>query len=234
MKRRDFLLVSMIAGGTSAIWVPPAPAETQDDVDAPSIPPPKYAKVLFDGSSLAGWLARKGGPAAWKVQDGYMEVVPGTGDIFTKDVFGDHQIHVEFWLPLMAAAKGQARANSGVYVHRMYEVQVLDSYGLEPKYDDCGAIYEVAPPLRNACKKPERWQAYDIAFRAPRFDSTDQLKEKARMTVFHNGILIHHGQEIPGSTRAFMETERTKPAPLLLQDHGNRVRYRNIWVIPTP
>src|SRR5262249_53247014 len=141
-----------------------------DDVDARSIPPPKYATVLFDGSGLANWVALQGGgPAKWTVKDGYLEVGPRSGDIHTKDVFTDFQLHVEFWLPLMETARGQARANSGVYLQGLYEIQVLDSYGVEPKHDDCGGIYQVAPPLRNACKKPERWQTFDIAFRAPRF-----------------------------------------------------------------
>lgn len=204
----------------------------QDDADAPSVPPPRFATVLFNGTSLSGWLSRKGGPAGWKTKDGYMEVAPGTGDIYTKDMFMDFQLHIEFWLPLMDQAKGQARSNSGVYLQGRYEVQVLDSYGLESKDNDCGAVYKVAAPLRNTCKKPEKWQTYDIAFRAPRFDGTGAKKESARVTVFHNSVMIHDNLEIPAPTGGALDPDTTKPGPLLLQDHGNLVRYRNVWVVP--
>jgi hypothetical protein len=207
------------------------PGSVNDDQDAPSVPAPKYATALFDGSSLSGWLSRKGGPAGWKVQGGYMEVAPGTGDIYTKETFGDFQLHVEFWLPLMASASGQARANSGVYLHGRYEIQVLDSYGLESKDNDCGGIYKVAAPLRNACKKPEKWQTYDIAFRAPRFDEAGAIKEKARVTVFHNSVMIHNNIEIPSPTGGAINLDVAKPGPVLLQDHSNLVRYRNVWAI---
>jgi len=233
MKRREFLAGGLTAGtvrfGLSAWSIPP----DFDDTDAALVTPPKYAIPLFNGENLDGWVSRNGGPAKWKLENGYAEVVPGTGDIYTKETFTDFQLHVEFRLPLMADAGGQARANSGVYLQGLYEIQVLDSYGLVPKKDDCGAIYEIAPPLRNACKKPERWQTYDAAFRAPRFDESGNLKEKGLITVFQNDILIHHAQELTGKgTRASMSRDPKIPGPILLQDHGNRVRYRNVWIIP--
>jgi len=196
-------------------------------------PPTKFAKMLFEGKNLAGWASRKGGPAGWKVRDGAMEVVPDSGDIYTEQNFGDFQLHVAFWLPYMPKAKGQKRANSGVYLQGRYEVQVLDSYGLEPQDDDCGTLYKVAPPLRNACKKPRTWQSYDIAFRAPRFDSGG-LKEKDRVKPFiSNVVLIQGNLKISGPTRRAMETDPATPGPILLQEHhGDLVRYRNIWVLP--
>lgn len=207
------------------------PITAQDDVDAAMVPPPKNAVVLFDGKDLSGWLSRKGGEAKWKIQNGYAEVAPGSGDIYTKQEFSDLQLHVEFWLPHMPDAQGQARANSGVYVLGRYEVQVLDSYGLQSKDNDCGGIYRVAAPLFNMCKKPERWQTYDIVFRAPRFDAAGQKKENARITVVHNGVMIHNNLEIPGPTGGAAGADETKPGPILLQDHGNLVRYRNVWAV---
>ncbi|MBI3650147.1 MAG: DUF1080 domain-containing protein [Acidobacteria bacterium] len=193
--------------------------------------PSKYATVLFDGKDLSGWAARQGGEAKWKIKDGYMEVVPGTGDIHTKEGFGDCHLHVEFWLPLMADKQGQARANSGVYLQGRYEVQVLDSYGLDSQDNDCGGIYKIAKPLVNACRKPEEWQSYDIAFRTARVENK-QLKEKPRITVFHNGVMIHNNLEIPMPTGGAMDVDMRKAGPLLLQDHGNLVRYRNVWIMP--
>ena len=231
MDRRDFMTAALVAGTAGIRRGSASAAAAQEDVDSPLLPPPKYARVLFDGTSLAGWLSRKGGPAGWKIENGYLEVVPTTGDIYTKETFTDFQLHVEFWVPLMPEAQGQARANSGVYLQGLYEVQVLDSFGLESKNNDCGAIYETAPPLRNACRRPERWQSYDIAFRAPRFAPDGTLLEKGRVTVFQNGILVHHAQEFAKSTRASMPLDPKKPGPIMLQDHGNPVRYRNLWII---
>jgi hypothetical protein len=193
--------------------------------------PSKHATVLFDGNDLSAWLARKGGDARWNLKDGYMEVVPGTGDIYTKAVFGDCHVHVEFWLPLMADKTGQARANSGVYLQGRYEVQVLDSYGLDSQDNDCGGIYKIAKPLVNACRKPEQWQSYDIAFRTARVEN-GEVKEKPRITVFHNGVMIHNNLEIPTPTGGAMDEDMRQPGPLLLQDHRNPVRYRNVWIMP--
>jgi hypothetical protein len=210
------------------------PSAAWDDLDAPTRPPPKYASVLFGTSGLANWVAVPGGgPAEWTVKDGYFEVAPRSGDIRTRSLFTDFQLHVEFWLPLMENARGQARANSGVYLQGLYEIQVLDSYGVEPKHDDCGGIYQVAAPLRNACKKPERWQTFDIAFRAPRISWGGLGKVNARVTVFQNDVLIHHSQELSqptggGGSRMFSPS---KPGPILLQEHGSLVRYRNIWIV---
>lgn len=191
---------------------------------------PADAIVLFDGKDLSGWTYLDGRPADWKVENGYMEV--RGGNIRSKQEFGDSQIHVEFWLPVMADAQGQGRANSGVYVQGSYEIQVLDSYGLKSTMGDCGGIYGVGAPLVNACRPPGHWQTFDIFYKAPRFDGSGNKTANARMTVLHNGVLIHDNAEVPGPTAAGIERDVTKPGPLMLQDHGNPVRYRNVWVRP--
>ncbi len=196
--------------------------------------PPEDAVVLFDGADLDAWVAQGSGePLAWELVDGAMQ--SGGGNAVTTEHFGDCRLHVEFWVPYMPEAQGQARGNSGVYLQGSYEVQVLDSYGIpesELQLGDCGAIYEVAIPPVNACKAPELWQTYDILFRAPRFDDDGSLLEAAVMTVYQNGILLHERVSVPGPTRAAMERDVTQLGPIMLQDHGNPVRFRNIWLVP--
>jgi len=235
MNRRH-LLAGAGALGLGALLPRPARAESPlDTVDWPLTPAPAGAVVLFDGTNLDRWQNRNGGgPAGWKVENGVMEVKAGNGDIISRDLFGDCQIHVEFWLPLMADKTGQARANSGVYVQGRIEVQVLDSYGQPPRDNEAGGIYKVAVPLRNASKKPEHWQAYDIAFRAPVVgEDAKTTVRKGSITVFHNGVLIHNNVEFDAQvTTAGLPGDLSKPGPLLLQDHGNPIRYRNVWVLP--
>lgn len=193
---------------------------------------PSDATVLFDGKDFSAWVKRsdRQSPADWKVENGYVEVVPRTGDVCTKELFYSCQLHVEFWLPLMADCKGQARANSGVYLQGRYEVQVLDSYGLDSKDDDCGGIYKLAAPMVNACRPPEQWQTYDILFIAPEFNEHGTKTKNARISVIHNGVWIHHDLEVPGPTGGEIDHNFAEPGPVLLQDHGNLVRYRNIWI----
>jgi hypothetical protein len=234
MNRRE-LLIAGAGVGLPALGLPAvALAQDPDETDWPLTTAPKGALVLFNGADLSRWVNRRGsGPAGWKVGNGYMEVAPGTGDIQTQDTFTDYQLHVEFWLPYMPQARGQARANSGVYNQGRLEVQVLDSYGQPPRENEAGGIYGVATPIRNASKKPEKWQAYDIAYRAPRFDAAGKQMEQGQITVFHNGQLIHNNVGFDAQvTTAGVEGDVAKPGPILLQDHGNRVRYRNIWIIP--
>jgi hypothetical protein len=189
---------------------------------------PAYSVVLFDGKNLSEWVSSGSGkPAAWKVRDDYMEV--SGGDIQTIREFGDFQLHVEFWLPNTGEAKGQARANSGVYLQNAYEVQVLDSYGLESNYGDCGAVYSIAAPAINACRPPEHWQSFDMIFRAARFDAQGKKTGNAVVTVLQNGVCIHNCLEIPHSTPGGIDAP--KIGPIRLQDHGCPVRYRNIWVM---
>ncbi|HLU50079.1 MAG TPA: DUF1080 domain-containing protein, partial [Planctomycetota bacterium] len=184
--------------------------------------PPRAAHILFDGSST--WRFKDGR----KTEDGLLE----QGAV-THERFGDGTLHIEFRTPFRPGARGQDRGNSGVYLQGRYEVQVLDSFGLEPKHDDCGGIYEIAAPQVPMCFPPLSWQTYDIEFREARFDSAGQVVEPARMTVWHNGVLVHENVPVERATRAALIGEvKPEPGPLYLQDHGNPVRYRNIWFLP--
>jgi hypothetical protein len=194
--------------------------------------PPSDAIILFDGSSLSAWRGRAG-PAPWKVENGYFEVVPGTGDITTQEEFGDIQLHLEWAAPLEVKGESQGRGNSGVFLMDRYEIQVLDCYN-NPTYADgtTGAVYGQFPPLVNACRPPGEWQTYDIFWSAPRFDR-ERLHHPAYVTVVHNGVLLHHYVRLHGPTH-HKQLAHYAPhpleAPIRLQDHGDLVRYRNIWV----
>jgi hypothetical protein len=165
------------------------------------------------------------------VKDGIFTVGAGHGDIRTKHAFGDFKLHLEFNVPYMPKAQGQARGNSGVYLGGIYELQVLDSYGLKPQNNECGAIYQQIVPSVNACKPPLRWQTYDITFHAARREG-DKVVKKARLTVVQNGLTIIDDKEIsptPGGVGGVKEGEY---GPIMLQDHGNAVQYRNTWIKP--
>ena len=205
----------------------------EDKEDMPSTPPPKGALVLFDGKDLDGWVSARDAnkKSPWKLLDnGVMQ--SGGGDVRTKGTFaGNFRLHVEFRVPYQPDKKGQARGNSGVYVQGRYEVQILDSYGLDSKNNDCGAIYEVAAPSVNACKAPTVWQSYDIEFTAPQ--CVDGKKtEPPVITVFHNGVKIHDKLKITSdNTRAGMGGDVCTPGPILLQFHGDPVQFRNVWLV---
>jgi hypothetical protein len=193
--------------------------------------PPVGAVVLFDGSDLQQWMPRDPNKTRveWKlVGDGSMEV--RGGDIVSKEKFRDHRLHLEFRTPYMPGARGQGRGNSGVYLQGRYEVQVLDSYGLEGEDNECGGIYRVAKPLVNMCAPPLQWQTYDVEYRAVRFDPSGQRRLNARITVVHNGVKIHDNVELPVVTGGAFNDNEGEPAGLMLQDHGNPVRFRNIWI----
>lgn len=202
--------------------------------------PPSDAIVLFDGKNLSRWLERGKGPnrgkivePGWKLENGYMEVVSGTGDLFTKEKFGDCQLHIEWAAPAEIEGSGQWRGNSGVLLMSRYEIQVLDSWD-NPTYADgqAGAIYGQYPPLVNASRKPGEWQSFDIVFEAPRFEG-EKLVSPAYATVFHNGVLVHHRQEIIGRMahrRVGTYAPHEPEEPLALQNHDTFVRYRNIWI----
>jgi hypothetical protein len=195
---------------------------------------PSDAVVLFDGKDLSQWASTDGGAAKWKVENGYLEVVPKTGYIHTREAFGDCQLHVEFAEPTPPKGESQERGNSGVFLQGLYEVQVLDSYQNKTYADgQAAAVYGQYPPLVNASRPPGEWQTYDIIFHGPRFDAAGKLTRPARETVFHNGVLVQDNVELTGPT-AHGERPPYKPTreklPLALQDHGDPVRYRNIWI----
>jgi hypothetical protein len=214
----------------------PLPPVVDPGPAGPPASAPSDAIVLFNGVDLSDWEDSNGGPARWKVEAGYMEVVAKAGSIQTKKAFGDCQLHIEWATPEVVSGEGQERGNSGVFLMNAYEVQVLDSYDNKTYADGmAGAIYGQYPPLVNVCRKPGEWQAYDIIFRRPRFDAEGMVVSPARMTVFHNGILIHDNAELVGPTTHKIRTPympHPDRLPLSLQDHGNPVRYRNIWLRP--
>lgn len=196
--------------------------------------PPSDAVVLFDGPDLSAWQNAEGGPAGWTVEDGYMEVKKEAGSIQTKKGFGDCQLHVEWMAPLPAEGDSQDRGNSGVFLMQKYEIQVLDNYNNTTYADGmAGAVYGQYPPIVNACRPPGEWQTYDIVFRRPRFGEDGELLQKAVFTVFHNGVLIQDHVQLTGPTEWKKRppySEHPDRLPISLQDHGNPVRFRNIWI----
>ena len=208
---------------------------TPGDSFSHNAPSPSDATVLFNGKDLSGFQVGNGGPATWKVENGYMEAVKGSGSIRTKGRFADFQLHVEFATPTVVDGKGQGRGNSGILMNGIYEVQVLDSYGNKTYPDgQAGALYGQTPPLANASKGPGQWQSYDIVFESPRWDPEGKLVKKANVTVIHNGVLLHHKRELIGHTPHQAVGNYNKPHDpemfIELQDHNNPIRYRNIWI----
>ena len=198
--------------------------------------PPSDAVVLFDGRSLDAWVSKDGSAPKWVIKDGVMEAVPGAGPVTTRQGFGDGQLHIEWSAPIEGS--GQGRGNSGVYLMSTYEVQILESRDNVTYADgQAGAIYGQHPPLVNASRGPKEWQSYDIVFRRPRFRPDGTLKAPARMTVFHNGVLVHDAARVWGPTdwlRYGTYTKHPDVLPLMLQDHQNPVQFRNIWIRPLP
>jgi hypothetical protein len=203
--------------------------------------PPSDAVVLFDGTEVSHWRNDKGGPSRWVVKGGAMMAPPKQGtnspaeDIWTKDEFGDVQLHVEFATPSPPHGDSQERGNSGVFLFGLYELQVLDSYHNRTYADgSCASVYGQSPPLVNASRPPGEWQTYDVAFLAPRFKD-NKLESPAYITVFHNGVLVQNHTEILGET-GHKILAKYKPhgpkGPIRLQDHGNPTRFRNIWIRP--
>ena len=208
---------------------------------------PKGAIILFGGTDTSGWtrVSSRGRPIRWTVEDGVLVCKPRTGSIQTRQTFGDCKLHLEFKVPHMPKAEkgSQARGNSGVFLQGRYEIQILDSYeiGRPIQDNDCGGLYKLITPSKNACKPAGEWQTYDIAFRAPKFDKGGKMTQKGRITVVQNGIAIIDNKEINGTTAGGVDDDPktpglqydlTKPGPLMLQDHGNRVAFRNVWLVP--
>lgn len=206
---------------------------------------PEGAIVLFDGSSLDQWMHVVEGEEVdptWMIKDGYLEVRPkkldetAGGNLKSREVFGSCEIHIEFWLPYEPDNRGQDRANSGIFINDVYEVQILDSYGLVGDWTECGALYKVSPPKVNRSFPPGRWQTFDIVYEAPQYNAEGQLTRNAVMTVKHNGEFIHYHQELFEVTYN-VQTVRLAPPPngpghIVLQDHGHTIRFRNIWLRP--
>ncbi|HXF10041.1 MAG TPA: DUF1080 domain-containing protein [Desulfuromonadaceae bacterium] len=206
-------------------------------------PAPSDAIVLFDGNDLSKWESSSNGPAPWKVEDGYFEIVPKTGSIRTRQTFPPNvQLHLEFSTPKDAHGNGQGRGNSGVQFYGLYEVQVLDSFN-NPTYPDgqAGALYGQTPPLVNASKPPGEWQTYDLIFEGPRWEGTNLVK-RANVTVFHNGVVLHYKRDyigqgdgnagLPHKALAVYPPPHPPDLFIQIQGHGSPDRYRNIWIRP--
>ncbi len=190
--------------------------------------PPADAIILFDGKDLSQW---KNGDK-WLVKDGY--AVVQKSDILTKESFGDYQLHVEFATPEKVSGRGQGRGNSGIFLANRYEVQVLDSYDNKTYFDgQCASLYKQQPPMANVCRKPGEWQTYDIAFESPRFSEDGKVLKPGIVTVVHNGVIAQNHFELQGGTyydRPASYTKHPLKQPIRLQNHGNPVKYRNIWI----
>ncbi len=212
------------------IWEPQPPVV---EPGHNSTEPPPDATILFDGTSLDHWEKLNGGDVEWELGDGYMTVKPGTGDIKTRQDFKDVQLHVEWRAPEVIEGEGQGRGNSGIFLQERYEVQVLDNWE-NPTYSNGmnGSIYKQHIPLANPAKRPGEWQSYKIYYKAPRFDDNGDVKRPARFTVVLNGILIQNNVEVFGRTVYIgaPEYDAHGPAGIRLQDHGDLVSFRNIWV----
>jgi hypothetical protein len=183
--------------------------------------PPENAVVLFDGKGVNRFPKSRVDETIGALMEG----------ITSEDTFGDCSLHVEFLLPYMPDARGQGRGNSGLYLQGRYEVQMLDSFALEGKDNECGGLYKIASPKVNMCLPPLTWQTYDVDFTAAKYDAEGRKTANARITVKHNGVAIHEDQELPGTTTSAPKKEENSPGPIYLQNHGNPVRYRNIWVV---
>lgn len=234
---RQAFLALIIAAGLLASQATTSLAEDKPKLAEPPVidpgppgGPPSDAIVLFDGKDLASWRGPKNKEAGWKVENGYMEVTH-TGDIFTKEEFGDVQLHVEWASPAEVKGKDQGRGNSGVYLMGRYEIQVLDCFDNQTYPDgQTAAFYGNAAPLVNACRRPGEWQTYEIIFHAPK-PLPDGRVESGSFTVLHNGVLVQDHIPVKGqSTTASALTGMETKGPLVLQDHGNPVRFRNIWI----
>jgi hypothetical protein len=213
------------------VWQPEPRVVTpgKTSLDAPS-----DAVVLFDGKDLSQWQKENGGEVKWKLNNGSMQVVKGAGNVQTKRAFGDCQLHIEWRTPDTVRGDGQGRGNSGIFLMGLYELQVLDSYKNRTYSNgQAGSIYKQQIPLVNVCRPAGEWQTYDIIFTAPRFNPDSTVKSAARITVLQNGVLVQNNVAIIGGTKnvgiASYKMHADK-LPLALQDHGNPVSYRNIWI----
>lgn len=231
---------------------PPLPAMTPDMTEFWSIQPaiitpgdkttnayitaPSDAIVLFDGTNLNQWIgSREKGSAPWTIQDGAIVVKGGTGDIQTKADFDNFQLHIEWSAPTPGNEKSQGRGNSGIFLQDRYELQVLDNYQNETYGNgQAGSIYKQTPPLVNAMRKPGEWNTYDVIYTAPTFKEDGTYRTPPCITVLHNGVVVQNNTAIRGTTEyiGHPQVQAHGKAPIRLQDHGNPVKYRNIWIRP--
>jgi hypothetical protein len=211
------------------VWQPVPPK-----VDAPADGVPSDAKVLFAGTDTDAWETDDGRPIDWKVVDGALVVTPGSGDIRTREAFGDVQLHLEFRTLAQPSGEGQGASNSGVFLMERYELQVLDSYRNTTYVNgQAASVYKQYAPLVNASRPPGQWQSYDVLFLAPRFAADGRVLAPARMTALHNGVLVQHDVALRGATVYQGQPKYEAHAarlPLRLQDHGDPVAFRNIWI----
>jgi len=192
---------------------------------------PGGAIVLFNGKDFSHWTTGTDKKVGWKIADGAMTIVPKSGSIMTRENFKDFKLHLEFKVPPSPPnVKGQGRGNSGVYIQRRYELQILDSYGQPPRYNEAASIYRFKAPDKNVSRMPGQWQSYDIIFHAAKYEGQKKVSN-ARITLWHNGVLVHDDVSVPNKTGAGLP-EGPEPGPILLQDHGNAVSFRNIWILP--
>lgn len=237
----SFLAALPLLAQQKDIKLPPEATEFWEPVPPKITPgsenhePPSDAIVLFDGNNLDNFVSAKNeGAAEWKVENGAFTVTPKTGDIRTKESFGDMQLHIEWAAPTEVKGEGQGRGNSGIFLMSKYEVQVLDSYESRTYSNgQAGSIYKQKPPLVNATKAPGEWNTYDIFFTAPRFNKDGMLVTPAKVTIVHNGILVQNNLEIKGPTEYIgipNYVAHEDELPIQLQDHGDLVKFRNIWV----
>lgn len=213
------------------VWTPVPtiiqPGKTASDA-------PSDAIVLFNGKDFSSFTADQGKKVEWTLDNGSMTVKPGSGAIFTKQEFGDCQLHIEWRTPSVVKGEGQGRGNSGIFLMGRYELQVLDNYkNVTYSNGQAGSIYKQLIPLVNACRQPGEWQSYDIIFTAPRFSSNGRLESPARITVIHNGVLVQNNATLWGATE-FIGIPEYRPhkskEPIMIQDHGDLVSFRNIWI----
>jgi hypothetical protein len=233
-QQKEYPKPEPMTAGMSEYWTPqprivtPGVATENAILTAPS-----DAIVLFDGKNLSAWENEKGEPAGWHVHDNVVTVVKGKGAIQTKQKFNDFQLHVEWSIPVGITGSSQGRGNSGVFLQGMYEVQVLDCYNNETYINgQTGSIYKQTPPLANAMRKPGEWNAYDIIYTAPVFKEDGIYRTPPRVTILQNGILLQNNTTILGTTEyvGFPRVVKHGAGPVVLQDHGDPVSFRNIWI----
>lgn len=241
------LIVSMSASGQdnkyperapmtpamSEYWTPQPAVVTPGNTCQSLVTPPSDAIVLFDGEDLSQWENSKGGSVEWTIADGVFTVKGGTGEIRTKQLFDDFQLHIEWRMPENIKGESQGRGNSGVFLQGMYEIQILDCYQNETYVNgQTGSIYKQTPPLVNAMQKPGMWNTYDIIYTAPTFTKDGNYRTPPTVTVLQNGVLLQNHTTILGTTEyiGFPNVKEHGAGPIILQDHGDPVSFRNIWI----